>query len=449
MSSNRLVSWTGRLAVFGLASALLVHSAWAASWKEKVLYSFQGGSDGTYPAGGVVFDQAGNLYGATGWDGSRGIGTVFQLTKQGGVWTKNLLYTFHGSDGSMPTAGVILDKSGNLYGGTGYGGAGHCTLLGGDVGCGLVYQLSPPKQKGASWTETIIYSFQGDKDGYFPKGDLVFDSAGNLYGVTEFGGGFGSCDPFYPFCGTIFELSPPKQKVGKWTERVLYSFKNKKDGADPNGGLVLDKDGALYGTTFCGGDAECQNLQKGDGVVFRLKPPAMRGGDWTYKVLYSFKGYPVDGNEPNGGLIFDAQGVLYGTAKGAGRREGGIVFTLTPPGKTKGSWKEKQLHVFDSIRYDGVLPQAGLIFDPKGNLYGDAPGGKYSKGVVYRLTPPLKKGGHWGYTILYNLKDLPDGYTPWSKLTFDSLGKLYSTTLLGGTGTCQGNGCGTVFQVRP
>ena len=238
MSSHRLVCLAGRVLLVALAAVLLASSASAAGWKEKVLYSFQGGSDGTYPAGGVVFDQLGNLYGATGWDGSTGIGTVFQLTKQSGVWTKNLLYSFHGSDGSIPTGGVVLDKSGNIYGGTAYGGTGHCILLGSDMGCGLIYEISPPAHAGAAWTETIIYSFQGDKDGYFPQGDLVLDSAGNLYGATQFGGGFGSCDPFYPFCGTIFELSPPAQPGSPWTETILYRFSGGADGANPEGGLL-------------------------------------------------------------------------------------------------------------------------------------------------------------------------------------------------------------------
>jgi hypothetical protein len=275
---------------------------------------------------------------------------------------------------------------------------------------------------------------------------LLLDSAGNLYGATQFGGGFGSCDSFYPFCGSIFELSPPKKKGGKWTEKVLYSFRNKKDGADPNGGLVLDKNGALYGTTYCGGNAECKNLQSGYGVVFRLKPPVTKGADWAYRVLYTFQG--PDGAGPNGGLVFDANGLLYGTAKGGGSQHGGVAYKLKPPVTRNNLWKQEVLHQFGSGN-DGDLPQAGLISRSKGNLYGDAPGGKYSKGVVYRLTPPLKRGGHWGYAILYNLKDLPDGYTPWSKLTFDGFGKLYSATLLGGTGSCRGNGCGTVFEVEP
>jgi hypothetical protein len=242
---------------------------WAsAAHKEKVLYSFQGGTDGAVPSGGVIFDKAGNLYGATQDGGGSGCapispcGTAFQLSppaKQGGPWTETQLHVFAGvtktaKDGADPSSGLVMDTSGNLYGTTAYGGTGGCVLAGNKGGCGTVYELTPPKKKGGKWAYKIIYSFRGGKDGDLPNGDLVFDGAGNLYGATLFGGGFGSCDaPFYQNCGTVFELSPPLTKGGKWTEKVLYSFKSGKDGANPNGGLVFDSKGAIYGTTSYGG----------------------------------------------------------------------------------------------------------------------------------------------------------------------------------------------------
>lgn len=227
--------------VFALASSA------STEWKEKVLYSFQGGTDGSTPAGGVVFDKAGNLYGATEQGGGSSCkpisycGTVFQLrppTKQGDPWTETVLHVFAGvtdteHDGATPVGGVVFDTAGNLYGTTGYGGSGDCVLAGIKGGCGTVYELSPPRTKGGKWAYAILYSFKGDKDGYFPWGDLVFDKAGNVYGATQFGGGYGSCDsPFYQFCGTIFELSPPKTKGGKWAEKILYSFKNIEEGKE-------------------------------------------------------------------------------------------------------------------------------------------------------------------------------------------------------------------------
>ena len=201
----------------------------SAEWKEKVLYSFQGGAnDGSVPAGGVVFDPQGNLYGATTDGGPAtckpiggACGTAFQLTppaQKGGSWTETVIYQFQGkgsNDASVPNGGLTRDAAGNLYGVTAYGGTGDCVLLGVPAGCGTVYELSPPKQKGGAWTETILYSFPTAKQGYLPNGNLVFDSAGNLYGATVFGGGKGTtCDKFYQYCGAVFELSPPETRGG-------------------------------------------------------------------------------------------------------------------------------------------------------------------------------------------------------------------------------------------
>src|SRR5579863_8621705 len=179
---------------------LMLASTASAEWKEKVLYSFQGLPDGSVPAGGVVFDTHGNLYGATTEGGANscpGIaqcGTVYQLTPpatKGDAWTETVLYIFLGknhNDGNTPAGGVMIDAAGNLYGTTAYGGAGSCILLGTNVGCGTVYELSPPTQKGGAWRETVLYNFKGDTDGQLPIGDLVFDKQGNLHGATQYGG---------------------------------------------------------------------------------------------------------------------------------------------------------------------------------------------------------------------------------------------------------------------
>jgi uncharacterized protein YceK len=186
-----------------------------------------------------------------------------------------------GRCGCVSTRLQIVDR-----GTTGYGGAGGCKLGGGLVGCGTVFELSPPQQQGGTWTETVLYSLQGDTDGYFPAGDLIFDKQGNIYGATQFGGGFGDCNPFYGFCGTVYKLIRPKTKGDVWTEEVLHSFRGTDldtltgDGANPNGGLIFDSKGAIYGTTFRGGSSVpiCGNTAPlGCGTVFKLVPPQEKG----------------------------------------------------------------------------------------------------------------------------------------------------------------------------
>jgi len=444
------------LVILFTVAFLLVSDA-SAEWKEKVLYSFQGGTnDGSVPAGGVAFDPQGNLYGATTDGGPAtckpiggACGKVFQLTppaEKGGSWTETLIYQFQGkgsNDASVPNGGLIRDAVGNLYGVTGYGGTGDCVLLGVPAGCGTVYELSPPKQKGGAWTETILYSFPTAKQGYLPNGNLVFDSAGNLYGATAFGGTKGTtCDEFYGGqCGVIFELSPPKQKGGNWTEKVLHSFagisdgQQKGDGANPNGALVLDGKDNVYGTTFIGG-YNCPQFQGvGCGTAFELKPPTKTGGAWTENMLHRFTGGD-DGAGSGHGLIFDAKGALYGTGGAGGTQDSGVVFRFT---QRSGRWTETVLHSFQGTK-DESDPQ-GLVFDSLGNLY-------CSSGSIVRLKPPRQKGGSWTLNVLYEFQGPPDGRTP-TDIRFGAGTALYGTTLSGGTGqSCQG-GCGTVFETFP
>jgi hypothetical protein len=181
MVRNHYLQWLGRmLALCGMLVSFA--STASAEWKENVLYSFQGNpNDGTGPYASVVFDKAGNLYGTTGWGGGTSCGgpaecgIVFQLqppTQKGGTWTENILHTFKGEpfkDGDTPQGGLIIDDAGNLYGTTAYGGAGSCQLLGGPVGCGTVFEVSPPAQQGGAWTYAILCSFQGNKDGQYPQ----------------------------------------------------------------------------------------------------------------------------------------------------------------------------------------------------------------------------------------------------------------------------------------
>jgi hypothetical protein len=439
-----------------LALVIFASNLSAAEWKEKVLYSFQGGStDGALPAGGVVFDAAGNLYGATtqgfGFCPPAQCGSVFQLAppaKKGDPWTETVLHVFTGNsngDGDTPAGGLVMDSLGNLYGTTAYGGTGDCILLGTKVGCGIVYEMTPPQTKGGKWTETVLHSFSTSKQGYLPNGNLVFDSAGNLYGATMFGGGYGTtCNKFYQYCGAVFELSPPKTKGGKWTEKVLHGFRGGTDGANPNGGLVLDSKGAIYGTTFGGGNESGQCGSGGCGTAFELRPPATKSGFWTEKILSRFQ--PQDGANPAAGVVFGRDGKLFGTASAGATNGNGDVFDLAAPTGGRGPWKETVLYHFGGN--DGTSPRGTPLFDAIGNLYGAALGGGTHGGVVFRLKPP-RRGNSWPITVLYNLKGSPDGDHPTAALIFDGKGNLYSTTEWGGTGqSCQG-GCGTVFEAKP
>jgi hypothetical protein len=458
---------------FLVAAVILSVSASASGeWKEKVLYSFKGGTDGWLPQGGVVFDSVGNLYGTTSRSGSEGCplsgcGTVFEISppsKKGGAWTETTLYTFQGisgskTDGAVPVGGVIIDEQGNLYGTTGYGGNGPCKLSGSTTGCGIVYELSPPTQQGGQWTYTILYNFQGGKDGQFPWGNLLFDKKGNLYGATQFGGGKGTtCDPFYPYCGTVFRLAPPTQNGSAWTEKVLHSFKGgnkgKRDGegSEPNGGLALGSSDAIYGTTVYGGK-EAGGCDGGDGgigcgTVFELAPPPKKGGKWTATVLWRFSGQ--DGATPTAGPVFDESGNLYGSASAGGNQGNGGIFELKKPVGKSQSWNANVLYLFETGS-GGAGPEGSLILDGSGNLYGTTYYGSGSElqGSVFRLNEPHQNSGTWTINYLHGFVKPPDGMFPASGLVFDGSGNLYSTTQEGGNGTACGRaGCGGVFELN-
>ena len=421
---------------------LALASPASAKWKEKVLYSFQGGSDGQTPAGGVVFDKAGNLYGVTNEGGSTcpspGCGTVFQLappTQKGESWTETIIHGFNGTDGSIPVGGAIIDGNSNLYGTTAYGGSGTCLLFGDNVGCGVVYELSPPTKKGGQWTYTVLYNFQGGKDGLFPWGNLVFDHYGNLYGATQFGGGKGTtCNQYFDGnCGTVFELSPPKQKGGAWKERILHSFagvadgKQIGDGANPNGGLILDSAGRIYGTTYFGGHNQpgiCAGGAGGTGcgTVFELIPPAKKAGAWKEKLIYLFQG-GQDAATPAAGVTFGMNHDLYGTTVFGPQNGYGTIFEVVKPSGKAHVWKDKLLYRFSNGK-DGSGPEASLVADAHGDLYGTARDGNPTSGSVFKVAPPKKEGGNWVFSVLYGFTSAPDGANPTASLVFDKQGNL-------------------------
>jgi len=291
------------------------------AWTETVLYGFKGFPDGFTPRAGLIADKQGALYGTTEVGGNNSRGTVFKLTPPARgqtAWTETVLHTFTGgSDGGIPSAGLIAGKEGALYGTTGAGGI-HCF----SPGCGTVFKLTPPAKGQTAWAETVIHSFTGS-DGSIPVAGLIADKQGALYGTTEVGGNNSR--------GTVFKLTPPAKGQTAWTETVLYRFcslPNCSDGANPSAGLIAGKEGALYGTTQFGGGIN--NGLSGAGTVFKLTPPAKGQTAWTETVLYGFCSLPncSDGSNPPAGLIADKQGALYGTTEGGGNR--GTVFKLTP-----------------------------------------------------------------------------------------------------------------------
>jgi len=361
------------------------------SWTEKVLHDFTGGEDGGYPAAKLVFDEAGSLYGTTSGGGvttcgSAGCGVAFRLTPTlDGSWNEKVLYQFtEGADGGVPVSDLIFDRAGSLYGTAYFGGSGaHCGNAPVDVGCGVVFKLTPKSD--GSWTESVLHtfcSFTSCRDGGYPTAGLIFDQAGNLYGTTENGGKAGSCDG--PGCGVVFRLTPTTR--GLWKERVLHYFTGGKDGAYPAASLIFDAAGGLYGTTSRGGAISyCPNI--GCGVVFRLT--SNQNGNWTERVLRTFTG-DTDGGIPAAALIFDQTGNLYSTTLYGGNFGlcGGLgcgaVFKLMP--KSRGEWREEVLHSF--FDDPGAIPDAGIIFDAEGNLYGTSSGDiRKTQGSVFEITP--------------------------------------------------------------
>jgi uncharacterized repeat protein (TIGR03803 family) len=267
-----------------------------ANGTETVLHSF--GRGGRDPLAGVIRDPEGNLYGTASIGGNPacngGCGVVFKVDSSG---KESLVHGFTGSpDGRFPAAGLIRDRTGNLYGTTVFGGGGKCTS-----GCGTVFKIGP---KGF---ETVLYRFTMATDGLYPSGGLIRDGAGNLYGTAS--GGDPTCD-----CGVIFRLD----KGGN--EAVLYSFKGGSDGANPVGTLVRDSVGNLYGVTQNGGNPNGQGV----GTVFKLDTNGVE------TVLHSFAGFPTDGALPFVGLVRDSAGNLYGITVEGGTNNGGIAFKLTP-----------------------------------------------------------------------------------------------------------------------
>jgi uncharacterized repeat protein (TIGR03803 family) len=375
-----------------------------------VLHYFTGGGDGSAPVSGLTMAGPGNFYGTAAYGGYEESGTIFNLRQVGSGWILTPLYTFHNLDGSQPEAAPTIGPDGNLYGTTFRGGSSACVL-----GCGIVYKLTPPANfcrstscpwtetvlhyfystdgaypgygklifdrsgnlygttgsgganglgtvfeltpSNGSWTETVLYSFSSDADGYLPYSGVIFDSTGNLYGTTQNGGPNGN--------GTVYELSPTGSG---WTKSILLSFGGGNQGGGPRGGVIMDAQGNLYGSTASLGP-------QGGGTAYQLSPS---NGQWNYTLL---AGLPAAAEGPWDSPTLDAAGNVYLTSYQA--LGNGAVVEVTP---SDGGWQLNTLHAFSGS--DGAWPTGSVILDASGNIYGTASiGGNDNNGVIFEITP--------------------------------------------------------------
>ncbi|HLY05638.1 MAG TPA: choice-of-anchor tandem repeat GloVer-containing protein [Rhizomicrobium sp.] len=413
-------------AVLALAAALAPAGA-AHAWTLKTLYSFCAEAhctDGSEPLAGLLRDSSGNLYGTTLVGGTHGDGVVFELAAGHRGLTYKVLHDFCYAcgDGTNPEAGLIIDANGNLYG---------TTAQSGPTGCGTAFRLSPNADR-SKWKEKTLYAapcgfgnniltgltYEGAATG------APYDGTSPLYGATNMGG---------TGVGTVYEIVP---KGTKWKEKDLYAFcpsgvSGCTDGRYP-GTLIVDAAGNLYGNTLAGGT-------NSGGLVYELRPNA-KNTKWTEHVLYNFCAVAdcTDGGTPEGALVMDNGGNLFGTTTEP--VEQGAVYELTQAGK---SWTETVLHTFCSEQNcaDGYLPMAGLVLDGAGNLYGTTDiGGTGDGGTVFQL-----QGS--SFSTLYNFcsaSQCGDGSAPQAPLIIDSTGNLYGTTASGGA-----DDNGTVFELSP
>jgi uncharacterized repeat protein (TIGR03803 family) len=392
-----------------------------------VIYSFRG-PDGSTPEAAVIADGHGNLYGTTVAGGatgpscpSDGCGTVFELMPQkSGGWKELVLHSFAGSNALYPSNALVFNPSGNLFSATEVGGR-----------AGAAYGL---EHRAPGWHYVTLHDFLGGRDGQQPRSSLTYLS-GTLYGTTVAGGNGSSGGN-----GVVYAITGSGQH---WKEKIIHRFVNSAYGANPQAGLVSDSAGNFYGTTSYGGNPACPT---GCGTVFELSPV---GGRWTGKVLHKFDGY--DGFDPLATLVFDSHGNLFGSTNqgqgggcvGAGC---GTIFELSQV--KNGSWRFSVVHNFSAKQGGG--PAGNMVFNASGNLYGSTViGGNLAAckqqggcGVVFKLTP--LGNGKWTYAVLHAFNNSPDGALPNGGLAENGRGRIFGTTIGGGT-----YGLGTVFQVKP
>jgi uncharacterized repeat protein (TIGR03803 family) len=398
--------------IAGMIALALAITVGAHAQTLNTLYTFAGGPGGANPAGHLVLDASGNLYGVTSNGGmvtgncSSGCGTVFELTPNGSGWSQSVIYTFTGAngDGFNPIA-LAARPSGILYGVTTWGGSstlGNC----GPAACGTVFELT---QGAAGWTEKILYNFQGGThDGAFPFTNLLIDSHGNLYGTTA-EGGIGDAGCYGDGCGTVWELSPTAS--GVWKETLIHNFLGRTYGAFPRG-LTMDSAGNLYGATNYGGNAQ-------RGTVYKLSPTK---NGWIGGVIFRM---PANTYLPSGIVAVDSHGNIFGSTAAPGS----YVYELTP---TSSGWTQQIIHTFPQ---NGGYAISGMTIDAKGNVYGT------STDSVFELETVS------GSLQLVTLATFSGDNSPADPglPTFDANGNLYGVAF-GGLGTDKD---GAVYEITP
>jgi uncharacterized repeat protein (TIGR03803 family) len=335
----------------------------------------------------------------------------------------SVIYNFNvypGTSGLTPSAGKVFGVLPGVYG----------------KARAAVFELTPPAASGDTWSESTIYHFGSGS----PVSALAASKSGVLYGMTELDGANGA--------GTVYELAPPKAAGSPWIYTLLYSFSTAECpdyGCQPGGPPTIGSSGDVY-VAATGTATDC-------GEIIKLTPPSQTGGGWAAEVLYTFT-CQAGGEEPNGGMVIGAGGVLYGLARaGGGEGSTGLLFSLGPPNVSSPDWTFAILHLFNPGPFppysDGYTPVGGLTMSTAGVIYGTTEfGGTYGDGTVFEVVPPGNLPLQ--YEVIYNFTGMNgDGYDPWSAPVISANGSLYGTTPVGGNSSVGRFGGGMIYGLTP
>ena len=365
---------------------------------------------GSNPSATPIIQYGNLLLGANSSGGANNDGTIYSLlpkavqTKQVSA-TETTLLSFSGAakDGERPSGLMLSGHS--LYG---------VTACCGPDSEGVAFRLTAPATSTGKWKEQVLFPFSSANlaGGSSPTGKLAMNAAGDLFGAATYGGsGVGEGN------GIVFELMPGSKLTSAWTEKVLYTFTGKPDGANPDAGVEFGSDGSLYGTTELGGS-------KNDGTVFRLTPPPTGKTAWTEHVLYSFPG-GAGGKLPGDNNVTFWTGHLMGMTQEGGSGDNGVIYELSH--SSTGKWNESVIYKFPlqcSYCTDYTTAAGGLTVAKSGAIWGTTEGGGKGYGSLFKLTPPSKPAGHWTTTTLWAFDDDHLGGTPNSGVTIDHAGNI-------------------------